>query len=227
MSKPDSATTQLRGARHALYGTRSRIGEFFRRIASIRVTPEYHGLRWLSAVIIILFLVQLVTGILLSLYYYPEPGVAYDSLRYLSGQITTGWLFRSIHHWAGDLMLVAVLAHIWFVFFRRAYASPREYEWVVGVFLVPALLAFRFTGRLLAWDTIGYESTRRGLALFEKVPIIGSWAATWLRGGEDMGTNTLSRFFTTHVLILPWLLVVMIGIHAALVYRHGLRRREP
>lgn len=214
---------ELARAGRALYGTRSRIRQFVTQVGAARMPEKFRGLHWLSAAIIILLLIQLFTGILLSLYYYPEPGVAYDSLRHLSSSVPTGWLVRGVHSWAADLTVIAVIAHLLHVFFRRAYRWPREYEWVVGVFLLPAIFAFRFTGRLLPWDALGYEAARGGLALLERVPVVGSWAAQWLRGGEDMGTNTLSRFYTTHVLVLPWLVFFMLGLHVHLVWRHGLR----
>ena len=79
---------------------------------------------------------------------------------------------------------------------------------------------------MLPWDSTGFEATRRGLQFLEAVPVIGGWTATWLRGGEDMGSNTLSRFFTTHVLILPWIACGMMAIHLYLVGRHGLKQED-
>lgn len=212
----------LRRTHRAFFGTQSRVAEFLRNVASVRVTPEYRRLRWVSAIILILFAIQIVTGILLSLYYYPAPGTAYESIRYLSGEVSGGWFIRALHRWAAELLVVTVLLHLLVVFFRRAYRWPREYEWVLGAFLLPAVLAFRFTGRLLPWDTVGYGAARRGLEMLERVPVLGGWTATWLRGGEDMGANTLSRFFATHVLILPWLALLLIGVQLYLIRRHGL-----
>lgn len=209
----------------AFFGTRSRVGGFLREAAAVRVSPRYRGLRWLSAVALALLAVQLGTGILLSLYYYPEPEAAYASTRFLNERVPAGWLIRAVHHWAGELLLLAVVVHVAFAYFRRAYEHPREYHWLVGALILPAIVAFRFTGRVLPWDTIGYEATRRGLDLVEAVPVLGHLTATWLRGGEDMGPNTLSRFFTTHTLILPWLLLLLLVAHLYLVRRYGLKER--
>ena len=106
---------------------------------------------------------------------------------------------------------------------RRAYERPRELTWVVGVLLFAAVHAFRFTGSLLPWDVDAYESARRGLDLLASVPLVGSLPATWLRGGSEFGTNTLSRFFTTHTLILPWIVVSLLAVHLWLLKRHGLK----
>jgi quinol-cytochrome oxidoreductase complex cytochrome b subunit len=209
--------------RRALFGTRSRVHAFLTALGRVRISPRYRGLRWTSAAILLLLCLQLVTGILLSLYYYPEPGAAYESARFLQGAVAGGWLMRSVHHWAAELLLVAVLVHLSHVYFRRAYAHPREYEWVFGGVLLLAVLAFRYTGRFLPWDAFGYRATGRGLDLLETVPLLGPLLAGWLRAGDDMGPNTLSRFFTTHVLILPWFTAAAAGIHLYLVRRHGLQ----
>jgi quinol-cytochrome oxidoreductase complex cytochrome b subunit len=209
--------------RRTLFGARSRIYAFLTALGRVRVTPRYRGFRWVTAVILILFVIELLSGILLSLYYYPEPGAAYETLRFLQGTVSGGWLMRSVHVWAGDLLLVAVLLHLAHVYFQRAYARPREYEWVVGGLLLLATMAFRFTGRLLPWDDYGTTTARAGLDLLRTVPVLGPLLSTWLKGGDDMGPNTLSRFFTTHVLVLPWFVVAAAVMHLYLVRRHGLK----
>ena len=209
--------------RRTFFGARSRVYAFLVALGRVRVSPEYRGLRWTSAAIIFLFAIELVTGILLALYYYPEPDSAYDTLRFLQGTVSGGWLMRSAHSWAGDLLLLAVILHLGHVYFRRAYARPREYEWVVGGLLLLAALAFRFTGRLLPWDDHGVGAARAGLDLLRTVPLLGPLLSTWLGGGDDMGPNTLSRFYATHVLILPWFAVAAATFHLYLVRRHGLK----
>jgi quinol-cytochrome oxidoreductase complex cytochrome b subunit len=223
MSAPTRAQKQVRGARRAFFGTRSRVSGALARVGEIRVTPAWRGLRWLSAAALVLFGVQVVTGILLALYYYPEPGGAYASTRFLTGEVPVGWLVRGVHRWASEMLLVAVSAHLVVAYARRAYAKPREYVWVVGVLLLGSVLAFRFTGSLLPFDAGAHAAARRGLELLRAVPLVGSLPAAWLSGGEDVGANTLSRFFATHALILPWFTVTLLAVHLALVRRHGLK----
>ena len=98
---------------------------------------------------------------------------------------------------------------------------------MLGVGLLIVVLMARFTGRLLPWDTIGHAATQGGLRLIEAVPVFGGSVAWWLRGGEALGDNTLSRFFTTHVLLLPWLAVALLAAHMLLLRRHGLSGDEP
>lgn len=224
MSGPNQK--RLGTIRRAFFGTRSRVTTFLLEVGKTRVTPKFRLWRWLTAAILLLFALEMGTGILLSLYYYPEPDSAYESMRLLMAEVPNGWLVRSFHHWAGELALALVLAHLLVVFFRRAYTRPHEYSWVVGIFLLLLFLGLRFTGRLLPWDNFGIEVTRHGLALLDQVPLLGGFMSRWLKGGEELGPNTLSRFFTTHVLILPWLVALFAGFHLWLVRRQGLKGDE-
>lgn len=218
---------RLRGARRSLYGAGSHLSAAIAKARALRVTPEFRGLRWLSVTVAILLAVQMATGILLSLHYYPEPGTAYSSVRAILSEVTAGWLVRAVHRWAGDLMLGAVMAHVFVVFFRRAYARPRHLQWALAFFLLQATLGFRFTGRLLPWDGVGLDAAVRGLDLLAAVPVIGPLVADWLRGGTEIGPNSLARFYTTHVLILPWVTLALIAIHVAFLRRHGLKSGGP
>ncbi len=226
MSSSDSNARRLERARTAFLGTRSRLGRMLRRTGAMRLSPAYRGARWVSAAILVLLAFLLVSGILLSLYYNPGPQDAYASTRGLVTTVGVGWLVRSMHYWAGELLLIAVLIHLALTFFRRAYVRPREYVWVGGVLLLVLTLAFRFTGRLLPWDEFGYEAGQQSLAMIASVPVLGDLAATWLRGGGEFGVGTLSRFFATHVMILPWITLLVAAIHLYLVKSHGLKERE-
>lgn len=222
MGREERTGKQLRRIRAAFVGTRSRVGAWLADLGGNRVPPAYRGLRWLSAVAMVLLVFEIISGVLLALYYYPEPEAAYASMRFINERVPAGWLVRGVHTWAGELLLAVVLLHVAVAYFRRAYEAPRQYEWLVGALLLPAVLTLRFTGRLLPWDTFGYEVTRRGLDLIEEIPILGSLSATWLRGGESIGANTLSRFFATHTLVLPWVVLGLLWVHIYLLRRHGI-----
>jgi quinol-cytochrome oxidoreductase complex cytochrome b subunit len=223
MSDAPRSGQRLRRARSALLGTRSRVLGFLAKAAAIRISPRFRGVHWLAGIAVLLLATQMITGILLSLYYYPEPAAAYDSVRFLMGEVSSGWLIRSVHHWSAELLVWTVMAHVLVVFLAGAYRRPREFIWMLGVVLLCTVLFSRFTGRLLPWDTLGLAATAQGLELIESVPLIGRLTATWLRGGEALGSNTLSRFFTTHVIILPWLAAGLLAVHAWLVRAHGLK----
>lgn len=214
---------RVRRARRSLYGATSHVTAAFAKARKLHVPAGFRGPRWLSVAIGILLLVQMATGILLSLHYSPDPNSAYASTRTILGEITAGWLVRAVHRWAGELLLAGVLAHVFVVFFRRAYARPRQLQWVFAFFLLQVTLGFRFTGRLLPWDGPGVDAARRGLDLLEAVPVFGPLVATWLRGGAEIGPNSLGRFYTTHVLILPWVGLVLLVVHGWFLRRHGLK----
>lgn len=222
-----SATRRaLRRARGALVGRRSRVLDGLARAGALRVSPRFGGLRWLSVLAFLLLALQMLTGVLLSLYYYPEPGAALTSMRFIMTEVAVGWLVRGVHHWAGELLVLCVAGHVAVVYARRAYVRPRDAQWMAGILLLCVVLVFRFTGRLLPWDAFGYAVTARGLELVEAVPLAGRFVAAWLRGGEELGANTLSRFFTTHVIILPWLAMALLAAHAWMLARHGLKEDE-
>lgn len=223
MSRPGNAAARVAQARGTFLGTRSRFRAFLSHAAGTRISPRYRGVRWITALILILFAMQLLTGTLLSLYYHPDPASAHESTHFVIDSVPAGWLVRSIHAWSAELLLVLVVAHLLAVFLRRAYARPREYQWVVGVLLLVLVIGFRFTGRLLPWDEVGHGATLAGLAALEQVPILGDVAARWLKGGEAFGAKSLGRFYTTHALILPWLVVFYVTVHLYLLRRHGLQ----
>jgi quinol-cytochrome oxidoreductase complex cytochrome b subunit len=203
-----------------------RIRRFLVRLGHIHVPHPYRGFRWVAATALLLFGIQCLTGVLLALYYHPDPGAAWSSTRQIAGSVPVGWAVRSVHHWAGELLLLAVTTHLFILFFRRAYEHPREYEWITAVFLLMAIILFRFTGRMLPADTTGYFATREGLDLLSSVPVLGRPAARWLQGGAQFGANSLSRFYVTHVLLLPWLTAGLALANVWLVLRHD-RRMKP
>jgi menaquinol-cytochrome c reductase cytochrome b subunit len=131
-----------------------------------------------------------------------------------------------VHLWAGELLLLAVTIHLCVMFFRRAFEHPRQYEWILGVLFVMTMILFRFTGRMLPADTIGYHATREGLELLSSIPLIGHPAARWLQGGAEFGANSLSRFYITHILLLPWFTAALAFANVFLVLRHDRAQRS-
>jgi len=223
VSTPGNAASRITRARKTFVGTRSRFRAFLSHAAGTRVSPRYRGARWISTFILLVFAAQLLTGILLSLYYHPDPTSAHESTHFLIDQVPTGWLVRSVHAWSAEILLILVVAHLLFVFLRRAYTSPREYQWLVGVLMLVVVIAFRFTGRILPWDETGHGTTLAGLTLLEQVPLLGEAAVRWLQGGVVFGAKSLGRFYTTHALILPWLVFFLATLHLYLLRRHGLK----
>ena len=169
-----------------------------------------------------LFIIQAFTGILLTLYYRPTPEGAYESVRHITNHVAFGWLIRGIHHWGANAMILMVIFHMLRVYFYGAYKSPRELNWVVGVGLLGITLAFGFTGYLLPWDQVAFWATTVGSQIAGAVPVVGGPLLLMMRGGEMVTGETLTRFFAGHIIILPVVTVVLLGLHFLMIRRQGI-----
>ncbi len=185
--------------------------------------PEPRGNWWntLGSASLILFLLQGVTGIFLTVYYTPSPDHAYDSITYIMNDVAFGWLVRGIHHWGATLMVLVVFIHMLRVFVSASFKYPRELTWMVGVGLLLVTLGMGFTGYLLPWNQRSYWATVVGTQIAGSAPVVGEWILRSLRGGTDLSALTLQRFFAAHIWILPGTLAALIGIHLYLIIRHG------
>jgi ubiquinol-cytochrome c reductase cytochrome b subunit len=169
-----------------------------------------------------LFIVQILTGIALALVYVPSADMAYESLLTMDYEIRLGWFMRALHYYAGSGMVVMVLLHMTQVFLQGAFKYPRELTWVVGVLLLVCVLGMFFTGQVLRWDPDAYWGVAVGGAMAGRVPVLGPSIVDMLLGGEIIGANTLSRFFTLHVFVIPGTLLFLLAIHLWLVLKRGI-----
>ena len=191
-------------------------------LARHKTVPRHAHSFWyyLGGIALFLFGVQVVTGVLLMIYYRPGPE-AYDSVRQITHEVDFGWLIRSAHAWSANLMVLAVFVHMFSVFFMRAYRKPREFGWWSGLGLLGLVMVFGFSGYLLPMDELSYFATKVGLEVSGAAPGVGPVAADMIRGGSDVNENTTQRFFTLHVFVLPAAFVLVLAFHLYLVQRHG------
>ena len=168
-----------------------------------------------------LFVVQIVTGILLAIYYRPDPESAYESVRFITEEVAFGWFIRSLHKWAATFMVAAVALHHIRVYFTSAYRYLREINWMIGTLLLGCTLMTAFTGYSLGFEQLSYWGATVGANVAARVPIIGDLARQAMFGGETYNATTLSRFFIMHAAILPVIMVVLIAIHLLLVRVQG------
>jgi len=175
----------------------------------------------LGSVAIFCFLVQAFTGILLAFNYAPTPGEAYNSLKYIVTEVAGGRLIRGLHHWGASMMVVVVMLHLAQVFLWGAYKKPREATWMAGVALLLVTFGYGLTGYLLPWDNRAYWGTVVATQIAAKSPGIGHYLSRLLGGEGAIGVVTFARFFALHVLILPPLTALLIGVHVYLVRKHG------
>ena len=187
--------------------------------------PEYvhrNPLYSLGGLTLIVFLLMAITGILMTFYYDPSPEGAYGSVDYITYQLPLGWLVRGIHHYGASAMVVLAVLHMLRTYFFAAYKRPREINWMTGVLLLFVVLSFGFTGYLLPWDQKGYWATKVGTEIAGSMPLIGEWVMRLMRGGANLGQATLTRFYATHIGLLPTVVVALIGVHIYQLRFHGI-----
>ncbi|HOU94029.1 MAG TPA: cytochrome b N-terminal domain-containing protein, partial [Polyangiaceae bacterium] len=192
--------------------------DFFRH----KSVPQHRHSAWYSVggIVLFFFAVQIVTGILLMVYY--RPSQPWQSVQRLVNEVPYGNVVRSVHHWAANLMILALFVHLFSTFFLKAYRPPREGTWLTGLGLLGLVLAFGFSGYLLPWDDLSFFATRVGISELEKAPVVGAWIANLARGGDDVTIDTIGRFYPLHVVVLPLLVLGLVGVHLLFVQLQGM-----
>jgi quinol-cytochrome oxidoreductase complex cytochrome b subunit len=167
------------------------------------------------------FIVQATTGVILAMYYKPDPNSAYESIKHITNDLTLGWLVRGMHRWGASVFIILMFFHMARVFLFSAYKYPRELNWIIGVLLLATGMFEGFTGYLLPWDQTAYWASVVGININGTAPFLGPFIAQFLRGGAEIGPDTLARFYSLHMLVLPGALFGLIGLHLYLVIRLG------
>jgi ubiquinol-cytochrome c reductase cytochrome b subunit len=171
---------------------------------------------------LVVFGMQVVTGILLALIYVPTAAEAWNSLQTLNHSVTLGWYIRALHGWGSNFMVAIVLIHMVQVFLFGAYKFPRELTWIIGVFLMLMTLGMAFSGQVLRFDQDAFWGLGIGASICSRVPLLGGWLVRLMLGGPIIAGATLSRFFALHVFVIPGLLIVLVGLHVLMVLKLGI-----
>ncbi len=163
-----------------------------------------HDISWghtLGSAALTAFIVQAVTGVILAMYYKPDPNSAYESIRHITDDLALGWLVRGMHRWGASVFIILLFLHMGRVFLYGAYKYPRELNWIVGVLILVLGMMEGFFGYLLPWDQTAYWATVVGVNLQATGPFVGPFLGDILRGGSEIGPETLARFYTLHMLV--------------------------
>ena len=189
-----------------------------------KTVPQHRYSLWyyIGGMCLYLFVVQVITGILLLLYYKPTAEAAYESVQYIMTEVPFGWLVRSIHSYAANLFIGLIFVHMFSVFLMKAYRRPRELTWITGALLLFLALGFGFSGYLLPWNQLAYLATNVGTDFATMVPFVGEWVLEFLRGGTEVTGATLTRFFGFHVAVLPGIATAVLALHLFFVQRLGM-----
>ncbi|HET6928958.1 MAG TPA: cytochrome b N-terminal domain-containing protein [Candidatus Acidoferrum sp.] len=197
--------------------------------ATIRETAEHPVPRetasWFyvfGSAALVVFVMQIITGILLALIYVPTASEAWNSLQTLNHSISLGWYIRALHGWGSNFMLAIVLIHMVQVFIFGAFKFPRELTWIVGVFLLLVTLGMAFSGQVLRFDQDAFWGLGIGASISSRVPVLGPLIVRLLLGGPIIAGATLSRFFALHVFVIPGLLIALVGLHLLMVLKLGI-----
>ena len=181
-----------------------------------------------GGMVFILIAFQLLTGVLLALYYVPDaagnPSQAYSSVQFIQSNVYLGWLIRGVHFWGANLLIFMVIIHMFRVYWTGSYRAPRELNWMVGVLMLLSILVLSLTGYLLPWDNKAYFATEVTIKIAGSAPPpqLGAAIREILQGGPVVGPPTLQRFFTAHVFLFPGLIVLLMYIHFRFIRAHGI-----
>jgi cytochrome b6 len=186
--------------------------------------PRNRHTPWMytGSLVLVFFGIQVMTGIMLAFYYRPTLEEANKSIGEIMTKVPLGWIIRSVHSWSATFMIAIVFIHLLGIWVLKSYRKPREMTWMSGVLLLVFTLAFGFTGYLLPWDALSLAATKVGTDIPRSIPIIGAWGTQFLRGGEDISGDTLSRFFSFHVSVLPLCLLAALALHVYLIQKLGM-----
>ena len=167
------------------------------------------------------FLILVLTGIPLMLYYHPSVPQAYADMKDLRFAVSAGVFLRNLHRWSAHAMVLLVFAHMFKVFYRGAYRPPREFNWVIGVVLLMLTLFLSYTGYLLPWDQLAFWAITVGSNLISAVPVFGTKIRFLVLGGHTVNANALLRFYVLHCVVLPLAAAIFVAIHFWRIRKDG------
>ena len=175
--------------------------------------PRRSFVFYLGGITGFLLLVQVLSGVLLTVYYRPDAAHAHESVERIIGEIPYGHLVRAVHVWSGDLFVACMLLHVFTVLARRSFRPPQELSWLSGLLLLGLGLGLAFTGAILPWSQGAYTDARVGSDFASYFPFIGGWLERLMRGGNEVTSNTLAHAYGFHVAVLPAAVTAIVGAH--------------
>jgi quinol-cytochrome oxidoreductase complex cytochrome b subunit len=196
----------------------------FFHLASVKARKralEFSVTWYLGALTFGTFLILVITGVLLMLYYHPSVPQAYADMKDLQFVVSAGVFLRNLHRWSAHTMVFLVFAHMFKVFYRGAYRTPREFNWVIGVVLLIVTLLLSYTGYLLPWDQLAFWAITVGSNIMSAVPLLGQKMRVLMLGGNTVNANALLRFYVLHCVILPLAAILLIAIHFWRIRKDG------
>jgi quinol-cytochrome oxidoreductase complex cytochrome b subunit len=203
------------------------VGWFDRRLGLsyqlLRPAPQYsiNPFYWLGALAVVAFVIQGITGVMMMLYYVPSPSQAYSTTQYIFQNVSYGTFLETVHLYTAYAMIMLTFMHLMRGYFVSVHKKPREIMWVVGMLMGFVTLGFGFTGYLLPWTVVSKSATDVGLGMIQALPPPFSSFLTFLIVGSAGDAAELLRFYDLHVVILPAVLLVLLGVKMYMLETHG------
>ncbi len=176
---------------------------------------------YFGSLAILVLVIQILTGIFLTMHYKPDSQLAFASVEYIMRDVPWGWFIRYMHSTGASLFFVVVYLHMFRALLYGSFKGPRELVWLIGMVIFVALMAEAFMGYLLPWGNMSYWGAQVIISLFGAIPVIGDGLAEWIRGDFVVSDATLNRFFAFHVILLPLLLVLLVYLHIVALHKVG------
>jgi cytochrome b6 len=168
------------------------------------------------------FLIQATSGFVLTLFYTLTAVKSYMLVKSILYLCHLGWAIRSLHRWSSGILLLSLILHVCRVYLTGGFKRPRELTWVTGVVMAVITVSFGVTGYSLPWDQVGYWAVKIVSGVPAAIPVIGDFMVELLRGGESVGQSTLTRFYSLHTFVMPWLLAVFMLMHFLMIRKQGI-----
>jgi ubiquinol-cytochrome c reductase cytochrome b subunit len=176
---------------------------------------------YFGSLALVVLVIQIVTGIFLTMHYKPDSHLAFASVEYIMRDVPWGWFIRYMHSTGASMFFVVVYLHMFRALLYGSYKAPRELVWIIGMIIFVALMAEAFMGYLLPWGNMSYWGAQVIISLFGAIPVIGDGLAEWIRGDFVVSDATLNRFFAFHVILLPLLLALLVYLHIVALHKVG------
>lgn len=181
---------------------------------------------YFGSLAMLVLVIQLVTGIFLTMYYKPDANLAFASVEYIMRDVNWGWLIRYMHSTGASLFFVVIYLHMFRGLLYGSHRKPRELVWLIGMFIYLSLMAEAFFGYLLPWGQMSFWGAQVIISLFDAIPIIGPELALWIRGDYVVSDVTLNRFFAFHVILFPLILIGLVFVHIVALHKVGSNNPE-
>ena len=176
---------------------------------------------YFGSLLLLVMILQIVTGIVLTMHYKPDSSLAFASVEYIMRDVPAGWFIRYLHSVGASMLFLAVYLHMFRAMLYGSYKGPRELIWILGMILYIAMMAEAFFGYLLPWGNMSYWGAQVIISLFGAIPVVGEGLAEWIRGDFVISDATLNRFFAFHVILLPLLLALLVYLHIVALHKTG------